>query len=1567
MSAPVDSLSIKIDASARGANKQLDTLVQKMMQLRSSVNGIKVGNLNTVAAGIQNFSKAAAGLNQVKTSDFTRMAKAIEKISNINQGDLNRAAGAIRNISKAFSNIGNVSDGAEKIAQLAQGISRLGYKSTTQAIQNIPLLTNELKNMMSELSKAPTVSNNLIAMTNAMANLGAQASGIRSLGSAMNGAGRSGNGFFGVMKSVSSGIGSFSDRVRLSNTRGRSFASTLGLLCAKFWALKRSASEIGKAIESSMNYIEEFNYFDVVTEKIGKEWSEDYKKYGYENAEAYSKSFSGRMREDIGKLTGYSISEDGNATYDVDKNLGLDLTKMTNYSAGIMNVTNSLGMTGEASIVTSKAMSKLAGDMSSFKNVDLSTVMNNFQSGLIGQSRALYKYGIDITNATLQQYAYNNGIKKSVTEMTQAEKMQLRMIAILDQSKSSWGDLAKTIQSPSNQFRLFKTNVAAAGRTLGNIFLPIVAKVLPYVNGLAIAVNKLLGYIFKITGMEEEYKKIMGDSGSGYSDAFEGLEEDADTADNAISGIGDSADKSADKVKKLAKQLMGFDELNVITTNESSKSGSTDKNESGAGGTIDLTDQLSAALADYEKVWNDAYKNMTNDAESFADKLTTLFKGAWTTGDGSDIGSAIAGWLNNGIKYVNNNWDVVDGVFDNIESIITSAINGFTYEFNWAGLGTALSNTLQTYLNTKKNFFKDIDWIKLGEGLATSLNSFIGDGENGPIQSYFEGLGEKVRAAIEFALGAIEEFDFENLGEAVKTGINNFFDTMGKEGENGKTGWEELGEALTDGISGIADAIAIAVSGTDWEKIGEGIKELISSINMEEIGWSLGNMGSSFANAFYKLVKNKETWKELGNKIADGINGFLKGMDKVDKKTGLNGWEALGKGITSSIGGIATTITTALKKVKWKKIGQSIAKFIKNIGWGELAWDFVDMAKAAFGAIVDTISGFAETAPLETAIIGIFATLKYTGLGKKVFSSLGKKVITKIAEAVGAEAVTSSAIATAICGAIGTAFKAVPTLLVSDVSLLGAATAAEIGATIFTAVTGGIVAAFGGFSLGEFIGKQLLSDEDAQIVDEYDINVWDFVKLTFGGDSKGVSSEEWKQSMADWWVNDVEPWWGEQKDKVLNIGMSIAEDAKDLWRDIKSLWFGAGDKIANLKADVKASIASGTQKVLDWWDGVKEKSKELVVKAKGKMDSAFDKVKSAWSNFKTGTKEVWAKAKGEVNKKFEDIKEAWSNFKSGTKELYAKAKGKIEETFESVKSTWENIKSETKDILVNAKGKVDETFQNVKAVWSDTKDGVKNLVLKAKGEIKDSVDKIIGKWEDVKDKTVEMIASASKGELFKSIFESSSSAWNAIRSKTVVLSAKAREKGTSIFNRIKRKWKEISTKTATLTATFKDFFTAPLKRAWNAIANAINKAIKIINKIPGVEISNSLPLLAKGGIYSGGSWHNIAKYADGGLPSMGQMFVAREAGPELVGTIGGHTAVMNNNQIVASVSDGVFNALNPVLTYLCNSINTMSAKMDNIGAGGVSVEKYTEGDLLKVIRKEDNNYRKRTGKSAFAL
>ncbi|RKI36743.1 hypothetical protein D7V86_24460 [bacterium D16-51] len=130
-------------------------------------------------------------------------------------------------------------------------------------------------------------------------------------------------------------------------------------------------------------------------------------------------------------------------------------------------------------------------------------------------------------------------------------------------------------------------------------------------------------------------------------------------------------------------------------------------------------------------------------------------------------------------------------------------------------------------------------------------------------------------------------------------------------------------------------------------------------------------------------------------------------------------------------------------------------------------------------------------------------------------------------------------------------------------------------------------------------------------------------------------------------------------------------------------------------------------------------------------------------------------------------------------------------------------------------------------------------------------------------------------------------------------------------------------------------------------------------------VFGTLSKKARGGIYKNGKWGDVTKYASGGLPGMGQMFIAREAGPELVGTIGGHTAVMNNNQIVASVSDGVFNALSPVLTSLVNAINLMVSASAN-GNGDVYVE--IDGDnIARVVRRKNSDYRKRTGKGMFEV
>ena len=87
---------------------------------------------------------------------------------------------------------------------------------------------------------------------------------------------------------------------------------------------------------------------------------------------------------------------------------------------------------------------------------------------------------------------------------------------------------------------------------------------------------------------------------------------------------------------------------------------------------------------------------------------------------------------------------------------------------------------------------------------------------------------------------------------------------------------------------------------------------------------------------------------------------------------------------------------------------------------------------------------------------------------------------------------------------------------------------------------------------------------------------------------------------------------------------------------------------------------------------------------------------------------------------------------------------------------------------------------------------------------------------------------------------------------------------------------------------------------------------------------------ADGGIYKNGRWQDITKYAAGGVPSTGEIFIARESGPELVGTLAGSTAVMNNDQIVSSVSDGVARAVAAVLGgSQRDSVNDITIKVDS--------------------------------------
>ncbi|MBQ8279767.1 MAG: hypothetical protein IJZ23_08010 [Roseburia sp.] len=590
MGTDIDRLEILVEAEARNANQQLENLIRKLDRVATSLSNINGSGIGGTANGLQKFVNAAGGLSNVKTADFTRLTKNIEKISALNTQQIYGAASAISTISKAINGISGSSKGSQEIATLASDLARLGYSRVDKAIANLPLLTRELNNMLTVLSKSPRVSRNVIQMTNALANLSSQG--------ARTGA---------ASRSLANSLNVYSNSTTRARANTASLASAIGKLYANYFLVIRATKELWESVDNSMDYVETYNYFSVTMNKIGKDFAIASGEIGAASAEAYAEAFSTSMEELTQKMTGYSLGNSGELIESGTIGLGVDPQQIMNFQAKIGAVTNSVGLMGKVSVNTSKILSMLSSDMSSLTNTDLSTVMTNFSSGIIGQSRSLYKYGIDITNATLQTYAYELGLEKAVSEMTQAEKMQLRVLAILDQSKVAWGDQANTLNSVANQYRVLQQQSQNLSRTVGNLFLPIVQDALPVVNGLVIATNRLITSLgFSLYG--ESWLKDLQDgiSGGTIDGDFEDLEEDINGATDAI--------------EEFKGSVRGFDELNLIN------GGNNILGTDVGFGDIDLSDEIDGALSEYESVWDKAFADLENKAEVFADQFTEKLK-----------------------------------------------------------------------------------------------------------------------------------------------------------------------------------------------------------------------------------------------------------------------------------------------------------------------------------------------------------------------------------------------------------------------------------------------------------------------------------------------------------------------------------------------------------------------------------------------------------------------------------------------------------------------------------------------------------------------------------------------------------------------------------------------------------------------------------------------------------------------------------------------------------------------------------------------------------------------------
>ncbi|MBP3930653.1 MAG: phage tail tape measure protein [Peptostreptococcaceae bacterium] len=138
----------------------------------------------------------------------------------------------------------------------------------------------------------------------------------------------------------------------------------------------------------------------------------------------------------------------------------------------------SMGLTtGEASKM-STSLSGLAGDLASFKNIDIKQAMTALNGVFTGETESLKTLGIVMTQTNLDAYALANGFGKTTKEMTEAEKVNLRYSYVMNATKNAQGDFARTSDGTANSMRVFQESLKELGATMGQNILPVVTPII---------------------------------------------------------------------------------------------------------------------------------------------------------------------------------------------------------------------------------------------------------------------------------------------------------------------------------------------------------------------------------------------------------------------------------------------------------------------------------------------------------------------------------------------------------------------------------------------------------------------------------------------------------------------------------------------------------------------------------------------------------------------------------------------------------------------------------------------------------------------------------------------------------------------------------------------------------------------------------------------------------------------------------------------------------------------------------------------------------------------------------
>ena len=905
----MQGIEFQIVNDSAAASAGVEQLAKKLAALKSSISGSTTA-LSKVAAGISQIKNA---VNNMNTGDFANKINRISSsLGNLkDQTDSLKISASIGNqlaaINQAITNLPDTP--GEKLRNLASGLqplSELGRSNMTSFINQL----KKLPEVIQELEKA-----DIDKFTQQMKDL---ASAMKPFADEMNKVSSGFSAFPSRIQRLITSTEQYNGTVRRATTSTNAWSSALKGL--SFAVVYRAATKlISNAILKASDYQETLAMFQV---SMG-EYAE----------EAY------------------------NYAQRVNEVMGINPAEWMKNQGVFQSIITGFGVAGDKAAIMSKNLTQLGYDLSAFYNLSFEETMQKVRSGISGELEPLRNLGYDLSAARLQQEMddlseaaknlsvdlsdtyleqerVNLGINKSVSSMNQAEKAQLRYHAMMTQLTTVQGAMARELDSPINQLRILRSQLEQASQAFGNLFIPILNKVLPPLIAVASALRQIISAIANLFNIKIADSVDWGKS--------------FNTAAGATGDISDNMGSAAGSAKELKRYLAGFDELNVLPDQSSSGSGS---GASGGGGLLDLNpedyDFLGGAITEAVDAWK-------QKLQPAVDWITSHLKEIGEIAEG--IAAIFLAWkisesLIRGI-------DTLSGFFKNISKVGSLTLGGI-------GLIADLNEFMKALKDIQENganFSNVSKLISEFAGMVGDIALWEGKYNIAGALKLVQGVVKIVSAIKDIADNGVNWGNANNAISGLTTvaiGIGFFTKRLDV------SGWAMAIQGLSSVITEIA-ANWEAIKKGDWSGVDKATL-LIGAIQiMGGIATALDLFSKlkGISNAGNAAKSVSQTAEAAGN-LGESIGGSLSPkMLSLAKNIGL------GVGILAEVAAGAIIFVGAIAVLGWElsKVGEAWQPVIDNAGTVTIAVGVGTVLMAAIGVACYALGAAGATVALNVGI-----------------------------------------------------------------------------------------------------------------------------------------------------------------------------------------------------------------------------------------------------------------------------------------------------------------------------------------------------------------------------------------------------------------------------------------------------------------------------------------------------------------------------------------------------------------------------------------------------------------------